>query len=587
MRLLNTTTRCLHDFPSSNVPNYAILSHTWAEPQDEVLFVDMERGLAEKKAGYKKLRWACDQASTDEFSWIWVDTCCIDKNSSAELSEAINSMYKWYLNAMTCYAYLADVPSTADVNSLTSEFATSRWFGRGWTLQELIAPSSLIFFSEHWEPIGTKSTLYSNLSKITGIDLDVLIGTRSLDSISVANKMSWASRRQTGRPEDIAYCLMGLFNVNMPMLYGEGDKAFLRLQEEIMKYSDDQSLFAWQDPNAFQGSYHGLLAKHPKNFFNSRNIVPYRDWEARTPFSMSNRGLCIELHLSRYSYVQDIYVAALDCPAPDNFEGFLGIYLKRISSGDRQYARIRPEEFCKIPVRGNLETLYIRQQVIVPTHQDIYPTHAIQLSKGPSGDDYKLVDIVVDPAFMTGSIHKLGATLNSIEPARARSWVPKGLPFVFQVVKGAIQLSGALIFERIDGERLIVMLGSTSDFGIGFDVAPLPTDEKLPIEGRLWYEPKELGEYVIVRDHRVRVDATIQVLSGIKYYMVDVTVEAIMETPTGIVRKVIPRLQRLADGIQANARQNNVPTKPSDPPRGYLRGLFKSGEQKQPKAGSS
>lgn len=116
---------------------------------------------------------------------------------------------------------------------------------------------------------------------------------------------------------------MGLFGVNMPMLYGEGDKAFLRLQEEIMKNSDNQSLYAWKDEDASPGAYHGLLAKHPSNFANCGNILPYSDRSSRTPFSMSNRGLRIDLHLSHCQ--GGLYVAALECPAPTNYEGFLGI----------------------------------------------------------------------------------------------------------------------------------------------------------------------------------------------------------------------------------------------------------------------
>ena len=133
------------------------------------------------------------------------------------------------------------------------------------TLQELIAPSSLIFFNDCWEEVGTKITLQSVISRITEIQLEVLSGGTSPSNFSIAQRMSWAAHRETTRVEDVAYCLMGLFGVNMPMLYGEGDRAFIRLQEEIMRISDDDSIFAWKAPFGM-GSDGGLLAHSPSAF---------------------------------------------------------------------------------------------------------------------------------------------------------------------------------------------------------------------------------------------------------------------------------------------------------------------------------
>lgn len=234
MRLLNSSTLELKDFPANQVPVYAILSHTWGD--EEVLFADLHTDSAKDKAGHKKIRYCCKQAAVHGFDYVWIDTCCIDKSSSAELSEAINSMFSWYQKARICYAYLADVPTQVETKILSSAFANSRWFKRGWTLQELIGPSELVFFSQEWVQIGTKATLQHTLAEITGIDAGILTGVKDLESASVAKKMSWASDRAVTRTEDIAYCLMGLFDVNMPMLYGEGEKAFVRLQEEIMKH---------------------------------------------------------------------------------------------------------------------------------------------------------------------------------------------------------------------------------------------------------------------------------------------------------------------------------------------------------------
>ncbi|KAE9365604.1 HET-domain-containing protein [Stipitochalara longipes BDJ] len=242
MRLLHSTTLKLHEFIGSQTPRYAILSHTWGE--EEVSFQELQAGNASEKKGIKKIKKCCEIATEDGFDFVWIDTCCIDKTSSAELSEAINSMYRWYRHAEVCYAFLLDVPSDKDPHPHNSAFRNSRWFTRGWTLQELIAPSHLQFLGGDWKDIGTKLSLQEVVSGITKIQIGALIGNQTLADFSVAQKMSWASNRVTTREEDIAYCLMGMFDINMPMLYGEGTKAFMRLQEQIITNYEDDSIFA-------------------------------------------------------------------------------------------------------------------------------------------------------------------------------------------------------------------------------------------------------------------------------------------------------------------------------------------------------
>ncbi|TBU37284.1 hypothetical protein BD309DRAFT_631896 [Dichomitus squalens] len=195
----------------------------------------------------QKIRNVCAQARVDGFRWLWTDTCCIDKTNSVELSEAMASMYRWYECASNCYALLDDVPSVEveDPRHPTSSFRRSRWHRRGWTLQELIAPCSVIFLSKGWKVIGNKHTLADLIEEVTGIDRYVLTHERRVEDCSVACRMSWAAGRETRRVEDEAYCLMGIFGVYMPILYGEGRNAFLRLQEEIVKKTSDQSIFAW------------------------------------------------------------------------------------------------------------------------------------------------------------------------------------------------------------------------------------------------------------------------------------------------------------------------------------------------------
>ncbi|KIM66406.1 hypothetical protein SCLCIDRAFT_58717, partial [Scleroderma citrinum Foug A] len=237
---------------------YAILSHRWT--RKEVNYVEItelekmgreDRNEIRSRDGYQKILKSCEQARKDRYEWLWVDTCCIDKRSSAELSETINSMYRWYENSTVCYAYLHDV----DGSSFPTECDTRRyldrsngwpeWFSRGWTLQEMIAPSDVKFFNKDWVRIGDKKTHAHTLAVITGVPEHILTDGLSSDRPCIAQIMSWAANRTTTRVEDRAYSLLGLLDVNMPMLYGEGKKAFHRLQLEIIRISNDQSIFAW------------------------------------------------------------------------------------------------------------------------------------------------------------------------------------------------------------------------------------------------------------------------------------------------------------------------------------------------------
>ena len=286
----------LSTFNGTDIPAYAILSHRWTD--DEVLFKDIEDKTSRNRAGYYKLQGAISQARADGYAYLWDDTCCIDKSSSAELSEAINSMWVWYQEAATCYAYLCDVSSCAEDPDFEAQVRSSGWFTRGWTLQELIAPKHVDFYNESWTSIGTRQTLQRTVSDITGIDAEYLDHARPLSAASVAKRMSWAAHRKTTRLEDVAYCLMGLFTVNMPMLYGECSRAFQRLQEEILRSTDDESLFAWVDKNAKDDDLHGLLADDPQKFANSGNIGPFPDQRAeRKPLQSTNLGLSIQRDL--------------------------------------------------------------------------------------------------------------------------------------------------------------------------------------------------------------------------------------------------------------------------------------------------
>ncbi|RDX44676.1 HET-domain-containing protein [Lentinus brumalis] len=229
MWLLHTSSGELRCFNSNERVRYAILSHVWDNNEQtfqQVQALQHSGGLAQAS---DKIRNFCEFARKRGYEWVWVDTCCIDKMSSAELSEAINSMFQWYQSASECVAFLADVPETEDLASPKSAFRRSRWFTRGWTLQELIAPREVLFVGEHWHILGSKHSMTSLVDSITAIGTDVLTHAAFVDEVSVAARMSWASKRHTTRVEDEAYSLMGLFGIYMPT-------------EEILRTIPDDSI---------------------------------------------------------------------------------------------------------------------------------------------------------------------------------------------------------------------------------------------------------------------------------------------------------------------------------------------------------
>ncbi|KAI0129830.1 heterokaryon incompatibility protein-domain-containing protein, partial [Xylariales sp. AK1849] len=246
MHLINVRTRQLEEFLDGRVPPYAILSHTWGADDEEISFQDVRKGpLSKSGKGRSKFDGCCVQAQDDKLGYVWIDTCCIDKSSAVELSEAINSMFRWYKNAAICYAYLSDVVAGDDHFSARFSLQKSRWFTRGWTLQELIAPRVLHFYDVEWTSLGTKHKLVTELVKTTGISRLFLLGMADLHEASIAQRMSWAAKRITKRREDMAYCLLGIFDISMTMIYGEGDRAFMRLQEEVLRHTPDDTILAW------------------------------------------------------------------------------------------------------------------------------------------------------------------------------------------------------------------------------------------------------------------------------------------------------------------------------------------------------
>ena len=327
------------DFHDDEATEYAILSHRWID-DTEVNYEEMidlgkmdmqEQNEIRGRQGYKKILDTCKQTKEDGYKWVWIDTCCIDKRSSAELSEAINSMYRWYGNARACYAYLHDVdgpsfPTQQDEEKYRKSNGWPEWFSRGWTLQEMIAPSDVEFFNKDWQPIGNKKTLAKALESITRVPKHILADGLEGNRPCVAQIMSWAANRTTTRAEDRSYSLMGLLDVNMSMLYGEGKKAFHRLQLEIIRLSNDQSIFAWgwhrgdvgigsvlaDDPSFFEDCYEMELMDL-RSFTRRRQPSILIDADHWGVFPVTNRGIQIWMRLCPYRGSKTLFAVDLPC----------------------------------------------------------------------------------------------------------------------------------------------------------------------------------------------------------------------------------------------------------------------------------
>ncbi|KAI3325630.1 heterokaryon incompatibility protein-domain-containing protein [Xylariaceae sp. AK1471] len=378
MWLIDTHTLELKFFAEAKKGSYAILSHTWEE--EEVSFEQFRnldpthRDKVRCQKGFAKIAKTCELASQEGLSYAWVDTCCIDKFSSAELSEAINSMFKYYQDAAFCITFISDLPRAFDRFGHDLDFwglfHFCRWLTRGWTLQELVAPSIVMFYDATWTLRGSKSVWKSLLSKETGVDVAILDDPRGLPFVPVGRRMSWASKRETTRTEDMAYCLLGIFNVNLPMIYGEGQKAFMRLQEEIAKDSCDLSLFAWQQLDTSQ-DYQGIMASSVSDFSNCRGLKHrIKNTVLSNEFALTNRGLRTETTLVSIPYVSEDLVWNLGCSFRDDWpthtsEGWIGVYLAKTQNG---YVRARPSELfqaAEFEVRDRCKPalIYIRKTV--------------------------------------------------------------------------------------------------------------------------------------------------------------------------------------------------------------------------------
>ncbi|KAE8150732.1 hypothetical protein BDV25DRAFT_139562 [Aspergillus avenaceus] len=320
MRLINTETFLLEEF-FDEVPQYAILSHIWGNDKEEVSSRDVMNDRREK-AGWFKLESCCNRALKDGLKYAWVDTCCVDNTNSVELGEAINCMFRWYRNAA----------------SLWSQLSSSRWFQSGWTLQELLAPRNIVFYDSEWHAIGSKTQLSSTIAKITGIPRPFLLGISHLTDASIAQRMSWASKRQTKRKEGIAYCLLGLFGVMMPIIHGEGEQAFARLQRQITESTNDDSIFAWglglpeSEEDDSEGEISaGVFASSPADFANCGHIAQRNEYTASTtPFTID--GGCVRINLPLHTTTAGRVFGLLNCGPERNSKEVVGIPLRHMSN---------------------------------------------------------------------------------------------------------------------------------------------------------------------------------------------------------------------------------------------------------------
>ncbi|GLA40016.1 hypothetical protein AnigIFM63309_007621 [Aspergillus niger] len=369
MRLINVNTLKLEEF-YGDVPRYAILSHTWGADHEELSFREITRkNLKEEDLPFKVAK-CCEQAEKDGLKYAWVDTCCIDKTNLTELSEAIVSMFQWYKKAAVCYAYLADVTREDNYFPLT-QFCSCRWFQRGWTLQELLAPDNLHFFDSVWHDIGTKANKSNIIDSKIGIPRRFLQGA-PLSEASVAQRMFWASKRVTKREEDIAYCLLGIFDVTMPMIYGEGgDRAFTRLQRKIMRNSRDESILAWgiSSPEHYLSNSEnkslsaGVLAASPANFEGCQDIVS-RGNQIGSPCTFQIEGGFVRVNISLLQDENGLF-GLLNCGLP-NPKTVVAIPLSKSQSD----GYLRPQDHCAV-IYDSIATKTPAQPVYILTERHI------------------------------------------------------------------------------------------------------------------------------------------------------------------------------------------------------------------------
>jgi hypothetical protein len=504
MRLINTRSRKLEEFVGDNIPEYAILSHTWGN--EEVTFQDWsDPEAASGKAGFAKIALTCQQALEDGLEYCWVDTNCIDKSSSTELSEAINSMFSWYYKSSICYAYLTDVDvdGRTEINSGTidQQIRKSLWFTRGWTLQELLAPRKLSFFSKQGTHLGFKEDKKHLVSEITGIDQRYLDRRKNIRSASIAERMSWMRNRVTTRTEDMAYCLLGIFNIHMALLYGEGQGAFRRLQEEIIRVVNDQTIFCWSHRSPMvPKNWASILAPHPAAFQSSMNFCRNQLQAKDTvSYDFTNAGLAIELPIIHMH--QGIYAIFDVSPDEDDHSSRLGIPLRQIR-GHGSYSRIRiaedpvrvPTNFLRAAVPRRIEDyspvielLTEMADGVTTSPEDVRANHTVSRKKlyiqFREDEDFKNCERGVPPARIFPALETQAGEV------RCRLYITFDVPVNISIpstLKGSQSSTGNLRFSR-KWSMVEARLNHVNDSGVALlELHPMKEAKPLKDFGRFF-----------------------------------------------------------------------------------------------------
>ncbi|KAI1403472.1 heterokaryon incompatibility protein-domain-containing protein [Hypoxylon fuscum] len=342
------------DYQEPDDVQYLVLSHCWGRPSENKAWAHDDQEYtyqdalaspppARKLAGFDKIFLTCKLASRAKVRYVWIDTCCLDQTNYSELAHGINSMFEWYRKSSFCVVYLADVTWTQSMNQneRRKQFVNCRWFERAWTLQELIAPKEVRFYDKDWNYMGTKVDLADEISEHTHIDKHILNGTSSCLMCSIAHRMSWAAKRKARKPEDIAYSLLGIFNVNMPMIYGEGSRnAFHRLQRAITTTTSELSIFGWGDETLSNSNNSSVFADSPVDFIYSDGLIgniPEKHYE------LTNKGVLMTYALRKVKFEKRDrryyrlflvvgYRPARGGPAMGGQLDVIGIFLRKIDN---------------------------------------------------------------------------------------------------------------------------------------------------------------------------------------------------------------------------------------------------------------
>ncbi|EMR69889.1 putative het domain-containing protein [Eutypa lata UCREL1] len=454
MRLLHAKTHRLLEFPfNEHIPEYAILSHTWGANGDEVTLKDFHSWTPwfKRKPGWAKIKGCCRQALTDGLEYVWIDTCCIDRSKTAPpetVGDEIQLIWQYYTRARVCYVHLADVHDTPKTNpeSPGSAFRRSRWFTRGWTVPEMLAPFFVRFYDASWKYVGSKAELSNVVEEVTGIDAPAVRDPNEVGRRSVACRMSWVAARETSREEDLAYCLFGLFDLKTPVEYGEGRRnAFLRLQNEILRRSSirDQSLFAWGYGLPLAGPHDdrkvGMLAETPAAFRHCGEVEPVGG-SSEPAFEVTATGLQFQLPM-QIDEATGTALLNLECRVGDYY---LVLPLDRSPNGRGEFERRPYSKPMLVPI-SKLALFSVRTINTQLTNRPHSMSKYVEVSiEAPKDLSLELVE-----AYPPGALQDVrSATADLVERDSTLTFYLSDLPWTMLSVQSALGPKFLISLER-------------------------------------------------------------------------------------------------------------------------------------------